>query len=115
MKCDCLPDYCNFVNCSLKQINRSVGVINFAHRLKLNITDVELKFVFSIKPLLAVQNNYRHLFIGKVNLCPVLKHTQQNIVISPFMDAFMDYSNFLQGCPFQMVTQNFYCLFSISF
>lgn len=42
MICECLPEYCYFINCSIRQINRTLAVINFNHMLKTEISNVEV-------------------------------------------------------------------------
>lgn len=42
LSCSCLPEYCSFTNCSLKQVNRTLGVVNFYLLLNYRTTDVQV-------------------------------------------------------------------------
>lgn len=42
MECLCLTDDCISVNCSIRQVNRSVGVVCFNYILKREMADIEV-------------------------------------------------------------------------
>lgn len=64
-----------------------------------------METVVSIKPLLTVQNSYRNIFRGKVNFCSLLKHTEENIFITPMINYWIlnSITNLLDGCPYKAV------------
>lgn len=85
-----------------KNLSNKWRIVNYIH---ISWIELQLNVFLGIKSLLAVQNNYRLLFRGKVRLCSLLSHTLENILLTPIVQYILDTSNtnILDGCPFKAV------------
>lgn len=64
--------------------------------------------VVATKPLLTVQNSYRNLFRGRINVCSLFNGIEKNIVITPIVNFVLSQSkgtNLLKSCLYKAVSK----------